>query len=286
MDHTKAKTTNAATTRPNAERAWKQFEDHLIPHLRLSLVDRAVYSHLLRHSRLEGKRQLRFSIRQAARRVRISCGPMRNSLRRLAAHGVLRLLQRSNAGHVVEVRLPEEVPVRTSAGPTKVSQASANSARLCRRVASAHSSALDQIDFLKSRELRHAIHARERGLCFYCLRRLVPAMKCLDHVIPQFRFGRNSYRNLVSSCSECNSQKSRKAAPDFLRWLYREQRITATELKSRLAALHALAAGKLVPILPPKLRTRRSLSSDISLCLRGKLESANSDVRSRARKVV
>jgi len=38
--------------KPNAEHIWKQFEDLLVPRLRLSVIDRAVYSHLLRHSRL------------------------------------------------------------------------------------------------------------------------------------------------------------------------------------------------------------------------------------------
>lgn len=249
MKHSNLKTTQSPIAKPNAQRAWKQFEDHLIPSLRLSLVDRAVYSHLLRHSRLEGKRQLRFSISQASRRIRISSGPMRNALRRLAVHGLLRILQRSNAGHVVEVRLPEEVPVRFAAGSTKLAAHLADLAPAPRRVGSSHMSALDQLDFLKRRELRQAIHARERGLCFYCLRRLAPAMKCLDHVIPQFRFGRNSYRNLVSCCTECNSQKGRQPAPDFLRWLYREQRITAAELAAGLRSLHALAAGKLRPVV-------------------------------------
>jgi len=42
---------------------------------------------------------------------------------------------------------------------------------------------------------------------------------CLDHVVPRVNSGRNSYRNLVSRCTECNSQKNQRAAPDFLRWL-------------------------------------------------------------------
>jgi hypothetical protein len=33
-----------------------------IPGLRLSVIERAVYSHLLRHSRLEGNKRLQFSI--------------------------------------------------------------------------------------------------------------------------------------------------------------------------------------------------------------------------------
>ena len=64
------------------------------------------------------------------------------------------------------------------------------------------------------------------------------------------RSGRNSYRNLASCCLECNSQKGQRRLADFLRSLYREQRLTASELKDRLRALDALAEGKLVPRLP------------------------------------
>jgi hypothetical protein len=61
---------------PNASLVWKQFEDHLILRLRLSTVDRAIYSHLLRHSRLEGKLRLRFSMAWLSRCTLISgfCG--------------------------------------------------------------------------------------------------------------------------------------------------------------------------------------------------------------------
>jgi hypothetical protein len=38
-----------------AVQVWKQMEDLLAPQLNFSLADRVVYSHLLRHSRLEGK---------------------------------------------------------------------------------------------------------------------------------------------------------------------------------------------------------------------------------------
>ncbi len=107
---------------------------------------------------------------------------------------------------------------------------------------------LEDSDFLQTRALRQSIHARERGLCFYCLRRLTPSQKCLDHVVPRVRFGRNSYRNLVSCCVECNSQKGERPARDFLRGLYREQRLTTAELADRLRALNALAAGKLRPL--------------------------------------
>src|SRR5207245_1275068 len=75
--------------KPNAELVWKQLEDQLVPRLGLSLIDRTVYAHLLRHSHLEGKLRLRFSIRWLARNIRLSSGPVRQAVRRLVAHGAL-----------------------------------------------------------------------------------------------------------------------------------------------------------------------------------------------------
>ena len=96
------------------------------------------------------------------------------------------------------------------------------------------------------------IHLREGGRCFYCLCRLATNARCLDHVVPLSRSGCNSYRNLVSSCLECNSRKGETRAEDFLRWLYRERRLTPAELGERLRALKALAAGRLRPALQPQ----------------------------------
>lgn len=96
--------------KPNAEQVWKQLEDILVPPLRLSVTDRVVYSHLLRHSRLEGKLRIRFSIPWLARGTRLTHNPVRRAVRRLIARGALLLVERSKAGHIVEVRLPEEIP--------------------------------------------------------------------------------------------------------------------------------------------------------------------------------
>jgi 5-methylcytosine-specific restriction endonuclease McrA len=229
--------------KPNAELVWKQLEDLLAPRLRLSLIDRTVYSHLLRHSRLEGKLRLRFSIRWLGRNIRASTGSVRAGVRRLVAQGALRLVQRSKLGHVVEVRLPDEI--RTVRLNRIESRAAAKEEEVGARAAAN----LEEADFLRSMALRKAIHARERNQCFYCLRRTTPTVQCLDHVVPQARLGRNSYRNLVSSCMECNAQKGEKPADDFLRRLYRERRLTATELAARLRALDDLASGKLRPSL-------------------------------------
>ena len=109
---------------------------------------------------------------------------------------------------------------------------------------------LEEADFLVNRALGEAIYAREEGYCFYCLRRVTSATRCIDHIIPLARRGWNGYRNLVTCCSECNSLKGERAE-DFLRWLYREGRLESGELKERLRALEKMAAGKIRPSLLP-----------------------------------
>lgn len=225
-------------TKLNAEQAWKDFEDLLAPQLSFSLSDRAVYSHLFRHSRLERKQRFQFSIPWLAHGVGVSSKTARDAVRRLIARGVLYLVERNTqAHHVVCLRLPSEVravragkiaPYRPAPAP----RAAVN---------------LEEEDFLRTRPLRHAIHAREDGRCFYCLRPITCKRWCLDHVVPRAQSGRNSYRNLVSCCVDCNSKKGERPAEEFLRSLYRERRLNDDELTGRLRALDNLAAGKLIP---------------------------------------
>jgi 5-methylcytosine-specific restriction endonuclease McrA len=224
----------------NAEQVWKDFEDRLAPQLNFSVIDRAVYSHLFRHSRLERKVRFRFSMSWLAGRIRLSEKTTRQSVRRLIARGVLRLVERScQAHHVVCVRLPQEVRALRAAKTS-----AHGSARTSRDAGFA------EADFLQTQALRRAIHAREGGRCFYCLRRLIPQRRCLDHVVPQAHLGSNSYRNLVSCCLDCNSNKAERSAVEFVRSLYRDRRLSDIELSGRLRALDDLAAGKLIPPTP------------------------------------
>jgi HNH endonuclease len=222
----------------NAVQVWKQMEDLLAPQLNFSLADRVIYSHLFRHSRLEGKLQLQFSISWLARSVGLSMKFTRDTVRRLIARGVLHLVEcNCRSQHVVRLRLPLEVK------------------GICAEKIAAHRPApaprvvinIEEADFLEKQNLRGAIHAREGGRCFYCSRRIDQHRRCLDHVVPRAELGRNSYRNLVSCCLECNSQKADRPAEEFLRRLYRERRLSTAELTGRLRALYELAAGKLRP---------------------------------------
>jgi 5-methylcytosine-specific restriction endonuclease McrA len=223
---------------------WMQFEDVLAPRLGLTVFDRAVYSHLLRHSLVVGKLRLQFSVMSVAAKLGLSNGPVRQAVRRLDELGALRLLERSKTGHLVEMRLPQNIRairLHKNGVPMAVGVEAAGDA------GEPPASALETTDFLKTWALRKTIHDRERGACFYCLRRTPANVQCLDHVVPRARFGRNSYRNLVSCCIECNTRKGDLPAPDFLRTLYRQGRLTPAELDARLRALKDLAAGKLRP---------------------------------------
>ncbi len=232
----------------NAKLLWMQFEDVLAPRLGLTVKERAVYSYLLRHSLVVGKLRLQFAVMALARTLGLSIGAARHAVRRLDELGALRVLKRSKTGHLAEMRLPEKI---------RAVRAGKNGASIAMGVGTTGAAGeppaatLESTDFLKTWALRKAIHDRERGACFYCLRRTPAHVHGLDHVVPRVRFGRNSYRNLVSCCLECNSRKADRPARDFLRTLYRLGRLTAAELDGRLRALKDLAAGKLRPVLPP-----------------------------------
>jgi 5-methylcytosine-specific restriction endonuclease McrA len=194
--------------KPDAEVVWKQLDDVLVPRLRLRVADRAAYCYLLRHIRLEGKVRLRFSIPWLARGICLSSAATRRAVRRLIDREALRLVECSTAGRVADVRLPQEI---LPGLPREIAPRDAVLA--VRRIN------LEEEDFLRPNALRQAIHAREAGRCFYCLRFLTPPMKCLDHVVPRAQSGSNSYRSLVSCCRDCNSQKGPCRAGDFLRSL-------------------------------------------------------------------
>jgi HNH endonuclease len=231
----------------NAEVVWKQFEDVMVPRLGLTTSDRAVYAYLLRHSRLEGKRQFHFSIARLARGACLCSEAVRAAVRRLVDHGALRLLERSKHGHQVEVYLPEEIPHIWSATGEAGKPAA---------VPKTLAGGLEEMDCFKRPELREAIHARERGRCFYCLRETNRRLRCLDHVVPQAQSGRNSYRNLVSCCVDCNAKKGERPADELLRQLYRERCLSPLDLAGRLRALDALTTGKLRPQLPKPFSDR------------------------------
>src|SRR5207245_1438495 len=73
------RTMNMKSKKLNAVHVWKQMEDLVVPRLRLSVIDRVVYSYLLSHGRLEGRLELRFSILWLARGACLSTASVRKA---------------------------------------------------------------------------------------------------------------------------------------------------------------------------------------------------------------
>src|SRR5712692_8256722 len=162
-----------------------QFEDVLAPRLGLSVKERAVYSYLLRHSLVVGKLRLQFAVMALARTLGLSVGAARQAVRRLDELGALRVLERSKSGHLAEMRLPEKIrAIRPGKNGVTLATGATGAA------GEPPASTLEATDFLKTWALRKAIHDRERGACFYCLRRTPANVHCLDHVVPRVRLGR------------------------------------------------------------------------------------------------
>src|SRR5215469_6018236 len=124
----------------------KEFEDVLAPRLNLTVIDRTVYYHLLRHTRWEGKLRLRFMVMGIGAQLGLSRTPVRSSLRRLASHGLLRIVERNYNGTVAEVRLPSEL---RAVGACPAGE----------RGKRPDGVDLDGMDFLRTESLRQSIHA-------------------------------------------------------------------------------------------------------------------------------
>ena len=220
-----------STQKPvDAEKLWKDIEDRMVPRLRVTMIERAAYYHLARHSRLEGKRRLKFSILWLAQGTRLATTTVRDAVRSLAAKRAIHIVERSQEGHVVEVLAPEEMPSCQKAAPGE------------------EVLDVEAANFLENKELRETLFRREAGECFYCRRKLRNRTRVLDHVVSRARRGRNSYRNLVTCCVECNAAKGEKPAGDLLRRLFREGLLEANEVKERKRGLEELRKGQRKPV--------------------------------------
>lgn len=210
-------------------RVCASIEDHLVPRLRLSPCERALYYHLLRHSRLLGRRSLHVSKTALARSSCLSENTVLARLRTLARKSCVKIVERSFRGHFVEVLTPAEV------------------LSVCRQAAS-EGRPTEVLTTLKSRKLRAAIFKRDRHICFYCLRPLGPRFSTLDHIEPLCSGGEHLPHNLVACCFDCNSRKHLLSATDFLRVLRRERRFTRQEFRARLKALRSIQVRHSKPL--------------------------------------
>ena len=215
-------------------RLWCAIEDRLIPALRLSTHERAIYYHLIRRTHLRGALAVRVSRRTLGRVTGLNVNTARHYLGVLAQKQCIGFVDRGVRGCLVRVRLPDEILARL----TRKSRDASHSPLVTshRSLDRAWPRRYDH----KREALRKRIFARERGRCFYCRRKL-PAHWTLDHVTPPIRGGPvDDPANLVACCAVCNAEKGLLPAPDFLRILASRVVLSPNQLRSRLKKLRHL----------------------------------------------
>ncbi|MGO9607061.1 MAG: HNH endonuclease [Candidatus Binataceae bacterium] len=210
---------------------FKDIEDRLMAALELDAHERALYYHLARHTRAEGKKAALFSIARLGNRLGMSDSLVRDRIRSLHKKGCIKIEERSKEGHHIRVLLPDEIEglqnIDVPGDPVDI----------------------EAIDFFSDPRMGDVLLKREGARCFYCLRHL-HSNWVRDHVVPLVDGGSNSYRNLVACCHECNAVKQTSSAEDFLRALYRRGLLDGLEFDARRVALEQLKTGRLLPEIP------------------------------------
>ena len=219
--------------RNDLARFWLEMENELFPALSFDAVERVLYYFFFARTHLLGRRSVRMPIRKIAKATHLSWYTTRLGTLHLRAKGCLHSLERNKSGSVWELTLPRKI-----LGPVR-------KARLTRRRTD-----LAARDCFTDPLSRREIFRRERGYCFYCLRKITRTTGALDHVVPRSRGGSSAFDNLVACCQECNSRKRVNTAASFLRTLFRSGRLTSAEFSQRLNALSRLSRGLLRIPLP------------------------------------
>jgi 5-methylcytosine-specific restriction endonuclease McrA len=211
-----------------------EFEDFVAPMLALRPAERAVYSYLLRHSRMEDRPGVLIAAADLARAVGLLWAvSVRPHLFALQRKGCLRVkFNRRLRSYYVEVLLPVEI---------------------MRRAQLRHDSLLHRPSpaaLRRHQPTRRAVHEREAGRCFYCRKRVTVRGMWLDHVVPHAEGGSTELDNIVASCARCNRRKFTATARGFLHQLRREGALTKVQLRARLKKLRLFLRGKLKLNLP------------------------------------
>jgi len=208
----------------------EEIEDYLVPFLGLDSYEKSLYYHLFRQTRLIGKEETIFVIGSSMKTVGLTEHTARDRIRKMNEKGCVKIQELTRDGVRVSVFLPTEILG-------------------CVVVPNRDEIIIDieQIDFYNDPKYRLNILARENGECFYCFRKITKDNYVLDHLISQVNTGKNSYKNIVASCHECNSTKIGNNGDDFVRILYRKGKINSNELENRLSTIEKLQNGELRP---------------------------------------
>lgn len=185
----------------------EQFVDLLMPEL--SPYEAILYIFLLRNSLIKkgastvriGKRTIGLSLIQAIRGHKPSFNQISKVLKELERKGCIKIGDVNRDGTLYNILLPKEIPlVKEKLSIIKEPE---------------------KEDYFTNPKKRKEIFERDKWTCFYCSEKITSENATLDHLIPQYKGGKNTKENLKTACLICNSMKSGKtydeAAPYLLK---------------------------------------------------------------------
>jgi 5-methylcytosine-specific restriction endonuclease McrA len=81
---------------------------------------------------------------------------------------------------------------------------------------------------LKAQQLKNTRWWRkkkEKGICYYCGRRVPASEITMDHIVPLIRGGKSTKSNIVAACKECNNKKRYLLPTEWEEYLQRLREI-------------------------------------------------------------
>jgi len=67
--------------------------------------------------------------------------------------------------------------------------------------------------------IKSSLLKQQKGLCYYCDKRITTKGSHIDHIKPVCKNGTNEYKNLALACPRCNSHKGSLMLRTFLKKL-------------------------------------------------------------------
>lgn len=190
----------------NLEEIFEQFVDYLMP--TLTPYEASLYIFLLRNSHIKnnvseiriGKRTIAGKI-SSVRGLTTNYKQVTKLVASLGKKGCIKIGDTNRDGTLYNILLPAEIP----AVKEKLTVISIPA----------------EEDYFTDSNKREELFKRDKFTCFYCGEKVTVKNATLDHLVPQFKGGKNTKENLKTCCLICNSIKSGKtyeeAAPFLLK---------------------------------------------------------------------
>ncbi len=204
-------------------RVIKEFIDYLLPDLTPHEI--SLYIYLLRKSFVEngkpeiriGKRTIASTSGRSSRAENSAYAQISKVINSLEKKSVLKIGDVNREGTLYTLYLPEQIPLVKEKMAMKVKS--------------------KEDDYFKDTKKRLELFERDGWACCYCGEKVTKDNATLDHLIPQYKGGKNTKDNLKTSCLLCNSIKSGKtyeeASPYLLKSISERKKKNSQNKKLR-----------------------------------------------------